>query len=266
MSAAEKVIISFDVGIRNLALCVLSQSTDGIIRILYWRWMDVTDPNSDAPKPKKKKKLEAGTEMGACQGTIKKTKKQCGKRAPANSKGKFLCGVHNPARKHTPDMTQEWTYALLIALPKLAEEITAVIPENADVRVIIERQTSANPKMLLQGNLIYGFWVSFYKNAVPVNFVPAYNKGLLYPEDAPEIPCTLKGAYARRKFFSRKHCEYFLTEREELREWLPFFTASKKSDDCADALNQAIYVFTGASTRKPDTAGTKKYRKRKIRF
>lgn len=259
-ASMERVIISCDPGIFNLAISCVSQK-EGAVRILYWKNHNVTDLGGESVKVKKKK-LAPDVEMGFCQSTVKKTKKICGKRGPLNSKGRAYCGVHNPATKHSTDDTQRWTFSLLQALPKIAADIMTVIPQNSQVEVVIERQCSTNQRIAIQGHLIYGFWVDHFRNTVPVTFFAAYNKLLAY--NGPEIVSQYKTPYARRKDISKKQCEWYLSEKPELREWLPFFTNNKaKGDDLSDAFLQSLFVLLGKST---SGSVEPKRPRRKLRF
>ena len=74
---------------------------------------------------------------------------------------------------------------------------------------------------------------------VPVRFVPAYSKLTVY--GGPEVECTLKTPYARRKFFARRYTQHYLHTVPSLAPWRPFFEGCRsKQDDVADAFLKAI--------------------------
>ena len=262
-----ETVISIDVGIKNLAICVLRKAGDNV-QVLFWRWYDVTTMAAEAPIKKiaAKKKPGKGDAMEACIARLRKNGKACGKQGTLGKNGKAFCGVHDPARKHRPEDTQQWCYDLLSALPKIAEDMGYTaddVPEG--LSVAIEQQSSQNRKMMLQGHIIYGFFVQHFQNTVPVHFVPAYNKLLVY--GGPEIPCSLKTPYAKRKFLARKHTEYILTEKEHHSTWLEFFHACKgKQDDVSDAFLQGMYLLVGKSAKNRSDQPPPAARRRRRRF
>lgn len=272
----KKCIISIDVGVKNLAICVLCQDTAGVIQVPYWKWFNVVDADLANGKRKKKEKASIETQYGQCVNMIKRTGKPCGKKGVINTRGRAYCGHHDPSRKHSADDTQQWCHAMLQRLPGITEDITKTLQSIKDtpfekilpvLNVIIEQQSTDNKRILLQSHVIFAHFVSMYDNAVPVRFTPAYNKLLAY--EGPEITCTLKTPYAKRKFLARKHTEYFLDKMDHMRQWKDFFVSCKsKQDDIADAFLQGLYVLTkGLSYKLSDTTTTVvKKRRRKVRF
>lgn len=283
----EKVIISIDVGVKNLAICVLGSPlvTKNIsdVSILLWKCYDVTKPITPpgpvipvVKTPRKKKDPSAPViPSGICQNVIRKTGKACGNAGPLNSRGRAYCGVHDPAKKHKPQDTQLWAFNMITRLnTDIGEAISGALPIGVPVEVIIEQQSLSAKKILLQSHLIFGYFVEKFNNAVPVRFVPAYNKLSVY--DGPEIACTLKTEYAKRKFMARKHTEYYLNRNPLLEEWKQFFESYKsKQDDISDAFLQGLHHIVGSCKKVKETTtadgtanGTilKKHRRRKVRF
>ncbi len=277
-STARSYVLSIDVGVRNLALSLLSvdagTSKDGrgsTTQIHFWKWYDVTSLDSDSPSQvKNKAKKTQTTEMGWCTSLLRKAgNPQCGKPGPLNSRGRAYCGIHDPSKKHKPEDTQAWCYAMILALPSIGAEVDQCLPTSAqgDMQVVIEQQSMDNKKIMMQSHLIYGFFVSRYENRVPVRFVPAYNKLLVY--DGPVIECTLKTKYAARKFTGRKHTEYFLSQVPALAQWKVFWEQCKgKQDDVADAFLQGLYVLIGKPKIQSDVDSVQPRRRgrRKARF
>lgn len=267
-------IISIDVGVKNLAICVLGKTKTNVIHVLYWKWYNVvstgdetTTPSKEQRKRKTKKEKE---QMGKCINVIRKTGKPCGRPGPINSRGRSYCGVHNPEKKHNPHDTQEWCYGMLQSLPNITADIMAALEpwknfKNA-LQVVIEQQSVDNKKILLQSHLIYGHFVAHFDNRIPVRFVPAYHKLLVY--DGPDIACTLKTAYAKRKFLAKKHTEYFLQGIPGMNtQWKAFFDSCKtKQDDISDAFLQGLYLLKGGATVKKDDVVVSGKKRRKVRF
>ncbi len=289
-SLKKSYVLSIDVGVKNLAMCLLSvdKTTKHVdsTQIHFWKWYDVTSVASTAPTTKtckrggKGKGNEEMGEMGTCVNVLRKAgNPKCGKPGRLNTRGRAYCGIHDPAKKHKPEDTQEWCYAMINALPGIGKEIDECMSSSSlsttDLLVVIEQQSVDNKKIMMQSHLIYGFFVSRYENAVPVRFVPAYNKLLVY--DGPLIECALKTKYAVRKFTGRKHTEYFLSHVPALAKWKEFYHGCKtKQDDIADAFLQGLYVLIGKPKAQPgqgnddeDTPVAKQggaRRRRKIRF
>ncbi len=251
----RKYVLSIDVGVKNLAIALLSVAVGGkqaSAQIHFWKWYDVTSVAAGCPLDvkgtKKRGKKSSSIEMGKCVNILRKTgRPQCGNPGPLNERGRAYCGIHDPAKKHKPEDTQAWCYAMLLALPAIGDELDRSLDtslQRNDLQIVIEQQSVDNKKIMMQSHLIYGFFVSRYVNSIPVRFVPAYNKLLVY--DGPVIECSLKTKYAVRKFTGRKHTEYFLSQVPALEQWQAFYDGCKgKQDDVADAFLQGLYVLIG---------------------
>lgn len=288
----KKCIVSIDVGVKNLAICVLTEGISGTINVLYWNLINVVDVSQNDEdmetlmssgdyqvtvdkkirKPRRKKEdMPEKPLKGVCINVIRKTGKPCGKAGTINARGKAYCGTHDPSKKHKPQDTQEWCYAMLLSLPKIGKDINDILLKTNCVdktEVIIEQQSMDNKKILLQGHLIFGHFVMLFNNKVPVRFVPAYNKLLAY--DGPDIACALKTPYAKRKFLARKHTEYYLKKFPTMNKWKGMFDSNvSKQDDLADSFLQGLYVMKGAGKAVSEGnsgATSKPRRRRKIRF
>jgi len=253
-------VLSIDVGIKNLALCLL-QKTGATFTVMSWKWYNVTDFAQSNPTTRAVSKKTVGVSGGTCVAKLRKGAKVCGKKGNATASGRVLCGTHDPAKKHKPEDTQQWCWSLQSALPEIAKDMGLADIPPSDLMVAIEQQTVQNRKMLLQAHVIYGFFVQFFANKVPVKFIPAYNKLQVY--DGPEVQCTLKTPYARRKFMGRKHTECMLSGAEHA-EWLDYFRQCKnKQDDIADAFLQGLYVLFGRSKSSASEPGAGVVRRRR---
>ena len=284
--AIEKVMISIDVGVKNLALCVLAKDKSGTITIIHWDLFDVV---KESQKPdntvnddgfeivtlkKRKQKDKTNVEYGVCQSIVQKTKKVCGKKGIINNRGKAYCGVHRKQQNKKPQDTQDWVYAMISCLPQISEKIDGILQQqgisNECVEIIIEQQSMINKKILMQSHIIYAHFVQFYKNTVPIRYVPAYNKLLAY--NGPAVDCTLKTPYAQRKYLAIKYTEHFLNNFAHLEHWKVFFEkCKKKQDDISDAFLQGMYVLQGPIKSSKlnvivDKSKPRKTRTRKIRF
>jgi hypothetical protein len=284
-----KILLSIDVGVKNLAICMLVKCKSGLVDMPFWKWYDVTEipdlsEDGSFPLPKKtlaRKGKKDRENFALCISVVKKSGKPCGVLGPVNTRGRAYCGRHEPSTKHNPQDTQNWCFAMLRRLPLVGDEIDKVLNELAernslpkeqiikDLQVVIEQQSMDNKKIMMQSHLIYAHFVSMFNNTVSIRFVPAYNKLSVY--DGPEITCTLKTKYAARKFLARKHAEYFLDTMIHLKKWKNFYISCKnKQDDVADAFLQGLYVLQGKKKDdQNDPVGSSKpfrRRRRKVAF
>lgn len=188
----ELPILSWDVGIYNLAYCIMKRVKDisGGFKILKWGLLPICDRAS-----LKKDK------MGVFEGI--------------------------------PDVLDG------------IEEFKNVS------NVLIENQPSLkNPTMKTIQIMLYSYFVHqkhkselMYNKKSPIKnieFISAQNKLKVY--NGPEIECKLKSAYSKRKFFAKKHSEYFLEKYGET-ENAEFFKKNKKKDDLADAYLQGLFFY-----------------------
>ena len=117
--------------------------------------------------------------------------------------------------------------------------------------VLIENQPSLkNPTMKTIQVMLYSYFVFqkyksnlLYGKESPIKnieFISAQNKLKVY--DGPTIECKLKSAYSKRKFFAKKHSEYFLEKYGE-KDNTDFFKKNKKKDDLADAYLQGLFYY-----------------------
>lgn len=247
-------LVSVDVGIRNLAVCVVSWEQPSDVEIQLWELFDVLGPASvSLPK------ISSGDEEGCCQNKLKKTGKACGKKGrrsgASSSSARFYCGLHDPKRKRSASDMQSRCAKLLDVGKSLLDSVDSILvsqelsPEN--LQIVIEQQSINSREMLMYSHLIFGLFVQhFHGQGASVSFVPAYNKLLVY--DGPVIECTLKTPYARRKFMSKEHTRYILASESGLHAWRNKFATSKKQDDLGDSFLQGLYVIRGK--RKDDVS------------
>ena len=114
---------------------------------------------------------------------------------------------------------------------------------SADVIIIENQPVLKNPTMKSVQMLIYSFFL--YKKCCS-NFkyeIKLFNAGKkLKVYQGPEIDSShLKGKYNQRKYESIKCTEYFIKEYNE--NYDKFFTNSKKKDDLADSYMQGLTFY-----------------------
>jgi hypothetical protein len=261
------MIISIDVGIKNLSYCVLCKDTEGIIK-----W-DVLDLSTDTEKPK------------CCQAMKKKI---CGKNASFTHGGNnFYCGTHAKTcdidiapeiyykikkskrvakkwiaelRSHfslentSEDHLVEHTYlncitkldkavsASNIDLIDIGKAISKRLPDEINIgeidTVLIENQISpiANRMKCIQG-MITQFFIE--KGVNDIHFISSSNK--LKHFDVP------KKSYKERKS-SGIAVMLDLLKKEQINSWNTMFASHKKKDDLADSYLQGLWFIRHSSS------------------
>ena len=170
-------IASFDIGIRNLAFCILKTETN--------------------------------------------TKKSC------------LCSICNwgilPLCEPTEKVKQ-------ISLQLICQRMCTQLNKQEDFdgvdMVVLENQpVYMNPKMKSVQMMLFTYFVM---NGYDVKMFSPRDKLSIYT--GPEVECTLKSKYSRRKYLGIQYCSYIL-QNSTLSE---FFALHKKKDDLADSLLQGL--------------------------
>jgi hypothetical protein len=170
-------ILSIDVGIRNLAMCLLND-TGNIIE--QWDVSGIPPQHED--------------------------------------------GVYVSLRKHLDD--RPWTL-------------------EADV-TLIEKQPDRNKKMKAVENFLHAYFV--IKNPDKETIIyDARHK-------IPDVAGPGRSQYLKRKKTSIERCKEFIHTGETNAHWIPTFTASKKKDDLADTVMQALSYTRRAPPAKTTTA------------
>jgi len=242
----SKKIVSIDVGIKNLAYCIIEKiPSDGQhnFKILDWNIINVLDEKlSNAPK---------------CNNFLKN--RICNKLATnlinVNDDKFYFCD------KITCQKSMKLKYpkikAKKIKIPttkntRLLELSSILFKKLLDIRekfidideVIIENQpVLKNPTMKSIQILLYSYFIEhgFINPNSKINNIhlfSARNKLKLY--DGPTIECEIKDKYKKRKFLSIEYTKYYLQINPDFKE---FFLSHKKQDDLADSFMQGYYYL-----------------------
>jgi len=169
------MILSIDVGIRNLAMCLFDESSS-----LIKKW----DVSGIPPEHQE--------------------------------------GLYVSLRKHLDD--RPWVL-------------------EADT-VLIEKQPDRNKKMKTVENFLHAYFVIKASKADTIIYDAKFK--------IPDVSGPGRAQYNKRKKASVDRCRTFLETNDVNSHWLPVFTASKKKDDLADTVMQAI-----SFTKRVDTTKTK---------
>jgi len=243
------MILSVDIGIRNLAFCCMSAENKSDMtsyKIHLWDVYNTLD--SDDYK---------------CEG-IQKSGKICGKKCSfkyntetTENKVVHSCKTHFPKDRDV-NLKQHTFKKKMIddyLLQDIAKIVLAKIQEIYDqhllalnlTSIFIELQPKINRKAVFTSHIIYGKLVELYKDTnVPIRFVRASQKLKAYT--GPEIQCKLKGAYAQRKWLSIQYTRWFLENKfsQEQRDiWLPYLDSRLIKADLTDTALMAINALFG---------------------
>ena len=240
------MILSIDIGIRNLAFCCMSaddKSNMESYNIHLWDVYNTLD--SDDYK---------------CTG-LQKSGKICGKKCSFKYNiGNIVvhtCKIHFPKdyditlKQHIFKKKMIDDYLLQdiakIVLIKLQEIYNEHLLRLNLTSIFIELQPKINRKAVFTSHIIYGKLVELYKDTnVPIRFVRASQKLKAYT--GPEIQCKLKGAYAQRKWLSIQYTRWFLENKfskEQRDKWLLDFLSCGKADDRSDCMLMSINALFG---------------------
>lgn len=228
------MILTIDVGLKNLAMCIMNASDPKDIQTYAIHLWDVYNTLED--------------DTFFCTGTLKKGT-VCGKKAGCKVQGQHYCKTHAPkglqVTQVRPKRVDEYLLQEIatVVLAKLNEIISCHSTLFDKLRVVhIELQPKVNNKMKLVSHIIYGKLVeTFIGKNVNVRFVRASQKLKAYK--GPVVTCKLKGAYAKRKYLSIEYTKWFLAHSlhsTQYTSWYSKFMGNTKRDDLGDVFLMAI--------------------------
>ncbi len=247
------IITSFDIGIRNLAYCIMEYHPENIagnqFKIHDWNVIDLLE-ESDNQSKTCQVNYKSGQHLG----------KLCGQKAHycvIDSVGKptSICKTHS--KSYSPEKLKRiYTVAniTLHELARLAVKKLDKIDFSLSQEVIFETQPSINPKMKNFSMMLFNYFVIRYiaekeeyeQILKDVKFVSSRNKLTVY--DGPYIECKLKNQYSRNKFYGKEYCKYTIRYNNEK---LKFFNGFKKKDDLADSFLQGAWYLMN-NHKSPD--------------
>jgi hypothetical protein len=244
-------IASFDIGIKNLAFCVMQYEPENPAGkrypILEWKNIDLTDSEGLSDQfcsaHLKSKKDENGNPV------------KCEKQAKLTVEGEHFCAVHNPDKKKYKIKKTPKAYS--IPLRKSCVNLVTRLDEHADIwskkvdHVIIETQYTRNRKMICQSDLLYSYFIMKHilndeSRISDVKFVSSRNKLKVYT--GPKVTVNRKNAKDQRKLLAVEYCKYMIKQDKTNLKYLEKFP--KKKDDLSDCFLQGAWYLKFAKHPK----------------
>jgi hypothetical protein len=243
------MILSFDIGIKNLAYCFLDKNT-----IIHgWDVLNIIEQEDES------KKCMAFLKNGlVCNKKSSSwTKLPLATDSESDSVGEvrvFYCKRHSTMKtkegvnlkkiivKKTKDLTiMELGLRLIETLDNhLKSKIILLQP----TEILIELQPSFNPKMKNLSMMLYNYFLIRFFTDYPNNFIRKIKfisaKRKLTVYNGPPVACVLKNKYSRTKFLGTKYCEYMIRHQTVYLDLLKSF---KKKDDLSDCFMQGAWYI-----------------------
>jgi len=239
------VVLSVDIGIRNLGLCVLSRDPDKPRDMLGYniKLWDVYNTIDD--------------ENNLCS-SLTKTMKKCSKKGSYLEDGSYFCKTHYKStfKKTPPKPVKKKTIKSMLLqdiISQFLKKLNSIIEDNLEIfnivdKICIELQPKINPKMKMISHVLFGKMVEYYNTIdrkISIRFVPASKKLKCYT--GPMIGGHRKNSYSKRKWLAVQYSTWFIEEKfhpDEKSKWSESYCKdTKKRDDMADVLLMCINEF-----------------------
>ena len=221
-------ILSFDVGIKNLAYCLLDTDNSSI---LDWGIINISvDPICDHQMKKK-----------SCDNSAKKMIKDTGFKL-CTSHCKINCYKDQKLR-NVPKLDNPMLLLGKQIVKKLDEKEDFL---NVDIVCIENQPALKNPTMKSVQMILYSYFlcagVTKEKQVEDIQMINARNKLKVYT--GPEIKCDISDKYKRNKFLAVKYCDFMIKDNLHIdKKFHKLYDDSKKKDDLSDAYLQGIYYI-----------------------
>lgn len=220
-------VLSFDVGIKNLAFCLINKNDRliedwGILNICI---DEVCEHNHNG--------------------------KRCEKSATYYDKDIKLCTGHKDLKKYKekkfkkiPKIKNSVLETGKKMITKLDEKVDFL---DVDIVIIENQPALKNPTMKTIQMMLYSYFLikgvtNEDKTVSLIEMINARNKLKAYK--GPEIKCDIKDKYKKTKYLGIEYCNYMIKENTKIEnKWLQLFSESKKKDDLSDSYLQGMFYL-----------------------
>lgn len=217
------IILSIDIGIKNLAVAQIEVLEDKCYNILSWDLLNIGDP----PPPKI-----------ICSGFFKNGK-PCTKVASYKNKVSFFCKSHAPdgcklivKRKAKKPTINDVCKRLIVELDKNEHYLKSQ-------KVLIENQPCLMNPMIKSVQIMVFTYFHMRSNNIAVQLIHANRKNRIFKDD-PDPDPPVKSKYLRTKKKGIVACKKLLCQTKDVE----FFGGHSKKDDLSDAFLQAwAYLY-----------------------
>ena len=221
-------ILSFDVGIKNLAYCLIDSDGD---KIEDWGILNISiDPV-----------CEHQMKHRACDNSAKKVIKETGFK---------LCASHCKIKEYK-DLPMKNIPKPENSMLLLGKQIVKKLDEkenflNVDTVCIENQPALKNPTMKSVQMILYTYFlvngISSDKLITDIQMINARNKLKVYT--GPKVECNITDRYKQNKFLAIKYCNYMIKDNINIdTKYHILYDSSKKKDDLSDAYLQGIYYI-----------------------
>ena len=231
-------VVSFDVGIKNLAYCILEYTdTATKYKIHGWGIIDLLQNETYRCCENNGKGLPCTV---PAKFTDKESNYYCGRHL-RRAKNKTKKIKFKKASQEPLDLLGAEMFSAFNELPEMLD-VDAVVIENQPVL--------KNPKMKSIQMMIYSYFLFYGKcaDSSPIKTLSLFSASKkLDVYKGESVECALEDKYAQRKYLSIEYTKRMVVEQPV---FLDVMLESKKKDDLADAYMQGCYYLMRACEEK----------------
>lgn len=220
-------VLSFDVGIKNLAFCLLNEN-DRLIE--DWGILNIC----------------IDERCSHCHNG-----KRCEKSCAYYYNDIKICSSHKNLKKYK-DVKWKKIPKIKNGVLETGKKMVQILDEkkeflNVDIVIIENQPALKNPTMKTIQMMLYSYFlikgiVIEERSVSSIEMINARNKLKAYK--GPEIKCEIKDKYKKTKFLGIEYCQYMINENDKIEEkWRKLFNESKKKDDLSDAYLQGMFYL-----------------------